>query len=712
MLSRRKAQDRAWIGAIALVFLVAAAFIRALTNDFVGFDTGTYLTDNPHVLAGFTWPGVKWAFTTFHAANWHPLTWISHMIDVSLFGLMPAPHHAINIAFHAANSVLVFLALLRWTGREALSFTVAALFAVHPLHVESVAWIVERKDVLSAFFGLASLLAWTDWVRGRSRGAYVLAWVLFAAALMSKPMLVTLPCAMLVFDVWPLQRKVDGWKQLVVEKLPFLALSAASCVLTWRAQSGGGAMQSVVGLPFGDRLGNAVASLGWYVTKAIWPTGLAFHYPLSHGRENAPYVAWGVIVLAAVTGLALVQRRARPWILAGWLIFLGMLVPVIGLVQVGGQAHADRYMYLPIIGLLVACVWTASGWIANNTAKIALATVIVAMFSFMTSKQVATWKDDETLARHALDVDPNSAVAHDVLGWTLFRAGQRKDGLAHLKRALELEPGDPDARRNAGRALHQLGRLEEAETTLRMAMASGARDPQTFMELAAVLAERGESAEALSLLSFATANAPDRADVRTAYGELLHQSGHHEQAEAELRASVALAPRDLRAQIDLARVLIDVDRPQEAEPFLRNALAIDASSPQALQQLARVLVARGDDKAAIDALRSAIAARADWPVPMGDLAWILATTRDTALRSPAEALDLATHAVDLGNRERPEFLDVLAAALAAGGKFEDAERRASDAAQRARQSGDADLAARIEKRLEAYRTQHMGEGPR
>jgi Flp pilus assembly protein TadD len=712
MLSRRKSQGRAWIGALALVLLVAAAFARTLSNDFVGFDTGTYLTDHEHVSAGLTWPGVQWAFTTFHAANWHPLTWISHMIDVSLFGLRPAPHHAVNVAFHAANSVLVFLLLWRWTARPGLSFAVAALFAVHPLHVESVAWIVERKDVLSAFFGLASLLAWTNWARRRSRAAYVLALLLFAAALMSKPMLVTLPFALLVFDVWPLQRKVDGWKPLIVEKLPFLALTVLSCVLTWRAQSSGGAMQSAANLPFAERLCNAVASPGWYVAKALWPTNLAFHYALHLGRDNAPYIAWGAIVLVSVTGLAIAQRRTRPWILAGWSIFLGMLVPVIGFVQVGGQAHADRYMYLPILGLLVATIWTASDLIPHKPAQVALTTLVVATLAFLTSKQVATWKDDAALARHALEVDPDNAVAHDVLGWTLFRQGQVKDGLAHLKRALELEPGDPDARRNAARALLQLGRLDEAESAFRMAIANGARDPQTFLEFAQVLALRGETVEALTTLSFAVTNAPDRADLRTTYGELLHQAGNHAQAEAELRAAIALAPRYPRAQIDLARLLIDLDRLQEAEPYLRHALALDASSPQASQQLARILLARGDEAGAINALRAAIAARAQWPVPMADLAWILSTARNATLRSPTEALDLATRAADLGNRERPEFLDVLAAAQAANGNFEEAERTASEAAQRADQAGNSMLAARIQERLQAYRHQQMGEGPR
>jgi Flp pilus assembly protein TadD len=712
MLSRLEAQRRAWVCALALVLLVAVVFARALSNGFVSYDTSTYLTENAHVRAGLTWSGVRWAFTTFYAANWHPLTWMSHMVDVSVFGLRPACHHAINVAFHAANSVLLFLVLVRWTGREGVSFAVAALFAVHPLHVESVAWIVERKDVLSACFGLAALLAWTGWARDRSRGAYCCALVLFAAALMSKPMLVTLPFVMLLADVWPLRRKARGWAALVGEKLPFFALSAASCIVTWRAQVAGGAMQTFADLPLATRAGTAIASCGWYASKSIWPSGLVFHYPLDASGVHARNVVGGAAVLVAGTVVGIAQRRRRPWVLCGWLLFLGMLVPVLGLVQVGGQAHADRYAYLPVLGLLVASAWTIDDLAMKAGWKIAFAVAVVATFGVVTTKQVGAWKDDAALARHALDVDPENAVAHDVLGWTLFRDGQVKEGLAHLKRALELSPGDPDARRNAGRALHRLGKLEEAETSLRMAIASGARDPLTFIELGSVLAEQGRSAEALDVLAFATGNNPSDVGLRTTYGEVLLQAGRPAQAEIQLRAALALAPDHLRAEVDLARVLIDTGRQAEAEPLLRAALAAEPANPQALQQLARVQLARGEIAPAIASLRAAIEARPGWPVAMADLAWILATANDATLRSSAEALDLAGRAVDSGNRENAEFLDVLAAAQAANGAFDDAVATALDAAQRARQAGDAARAARIELRLAAYREKHMGEGPR
>ena len=404
--------------AAALVAAVGAIYWQTTSFEFVNLDDGLYLVENPHVNTGVSTENVRWAFTTGHAANWHPLTWISHQVDVSLFGMAPGAHHAVSMAWHALNALLLFALMRALTGSTWKSFFVAAFFAVHPTRVESVAWVAERKDVLSTFFWLASTYAWVAWVRERGAKWYAGALVLFACGLMSKPMLVTVPFTWLLLEHWPLARPVP-LRQRVIEKWPFFALAAASSVVTFIVQREGGAVGSATLLPVGDRIAHALVSCMRYLGQLAWPEGLAPFYP--HPMHTAAAAAIGsAVVLAAITWLAWRTRRTHGFLLTGWLWFVGTLVPVIGLVQVGTQSHADRYTYVPFIGLFIALAWTMQAasrkWdIPCRVFDVAGAMVAIAA-GVVAWQQTAHWRTSEALWIHTVSVTERNARAHNLLG--------------------------------------------------------------------------------------------------------------------------------------------------------------------------------------------------------------------------------------------------------------------------------------------------------
>lgn len=705
-MDENRPNDRRLIVA-ALVIALAASFPYAavLRHEFVAVDTASYLADNEHVNTGLSFANVAWAFTSFHASNWHPLTWISHMLDVELFGSKPAGHHAMNVLLHAVNSVLCLWILARATGRFGASVVVAAVFAVHPLHVESVAWIVERKDLLATAFGFVSIAAWMRYARSGSKGAYVAAFVSCACSLMSKPMLVTLPFVLLLLDAWPLARTKRGWRALALEKAPFFVLAAASCWITLRAQAAGGAVQGLADLALSARIENAAASLGWYAAKIVWPSDLSFHYALASTRSID--VVLGASFALLSTWVAFATRVKRPWIAFGWCFFAGTLVPVLGLVQVGGQAHADRYAYVPMLGLLVAIVWVVDELVIERRVVQIAAVAAVLALTAMARERVDAWKDSETLARRALAVDPENHVARSLLGWTLVQKGHVEEGLVELDRAVAIEPRDPDARRNYGRALLGAGRLADAERELRRAALLRPNDASVLVDLGPLLSARGLFDSAATILSRAVELSPDDAQARIAYGEHLDRTGDIAGSEREFRRAVELAPDDPRARVDLAAACMVSDRRDEARAHLDRALWIDAKSAQASQLRAKIRAQDGDAAGAAADLRVALATRPNWPLAEADLAWVLATARDESLRRPTEALALATSAVNADNNERAVYLDVLAAAYAANGRFDAAVKTAEFAEKRAREDGQTALAARIAARLAAYKEDRM-----
>ncbi len=495
----RVPRARVALAALAAAGLALVLYARTWNHAFVDIDVAPYVTQNPAVLAGLTWDGVGWAATSFHAANWHPATWLSHMLDVELFGLAPGGHHAHSALLHAITSALVVVFLVRATGMLGPAAWCGLVFAAHPLHTESVAWIAERKDVLSGALALGALLGWTSWARRGICSGWWWALILFTAGLLAKPMLVTLPFAMLLLDVWPFRRMELGIRALVREKLPFFALAAASSVVTVLAQRAGGAVQDLDRLPLGARLANGAVACATYVRRVAWPTDLAFYYPYPKEGHAPLLVAGSVVFLATMSALALRHRRTRPWVLVGWLWLLGMLVPVIGLVQVGGQALADRYMYLPILGALVAVAWTVHGAIPVRSVRIALAAASVVALSFVAARQTRTWEDSQALAERALAVTHENHVAHNLLGYTLGRRGDREAALHHLSEAVRIEPGDLEARDNRAVLLFQLGRTNEAEAELRVVLATNPSMAKAREHLGAVVLARGDAAQARAL---------------------------------------------------------------------------------------------------------------------------------------------------------------------------------------------------------------------
>jgi hypothetical protein len=491
---------------------------------FINYDDSEYITQNYHVRAGLTWAGMRWAFASFHACNWHPVTWLSHMLDWQIFGSSAGGHHQTNVLIHLLNSLLLLGLLLRLTGSIWRSSLVAGLFALHPLQVESVAWISERKNLLSVFFGLLCLWAYARYTNVRvpllgsrekiavddrqiphglsARAYFVLSLFFFALGLMSKPMVVTLPFVMLLLDWWPLQRfgvnkAVHGVRAtapgigLLVEKLPFFVLSTVLCIVTVLAQKSGGAVQTMQTVPFGARLGNATVAYALYAWKTVWPTQLAAFYP-HPGSWPLWQVAVAAVSLLLVTGAVLTQTRACPALLTGWLWFMGTLVPVIGLIQVGNQSRSDRYMYLPVIGLFLAIAWTSTellldaAWregdsgggssFRRSLSKIARI-VIVAIFlvalgscTLVTRTQVQYWRDGVALFTRTLAVTPQNPFAHFYLGNALVEKGRVAEGIQHLEKSVLLDPQWPEAHNSLAFALGLMHDLPAAAAHYRRAI--------------------------------------------------------------------------------------------------------------------------------------------------------------------------------------------------------------------------------------------------
>jgi tetratricopeptide (TPR) repeat protein len=461
---KKRSQQLYTVSLVALLFLTGLVYSRVLFCDFVNYDDTRYITENPAVRDGITFDSLRWSFTTFHASNWHPLTWVSHLIDITLFGHNPSGHHGINLLFHVCNTLLLVSFFVKSTGKHWASLAVGSLFALHPLHVESVAWVAERKDVLSTFFGLMAMLSYLRYVKRPTLGSYMLLTCLFMMSLMSKPMLVTFPFILLLLDYWPLARhksnqKVYCWSKLVAEKLPLLVISAISCVITLLAQKSGGALQ-FENDSFAINLANVPVSYLRYLNKMILPVDLAVIYPFVRGQASATCVATAVLILLCISVAAISLRKKYPFFVTGWLWFVCTLVPVIGLVRVGSHAIADRYTYVPLIGIFLFIVWGCAEIAESFSLRrqiVALLLLIIMTLSGLTWKQLGYWRTSASLFEHAIAVTNGNWIAHYNLGVYLYNQGNFAAAITHFLSGIECNKGYAPLYNNLGTAFGELG---------------------------------------------------------------------------------------------------------------------------------------------------------------------------------------------------------------------------------------------------------------
>ena len=587
---------------LGLAVVTFALYAQVIGHQFITLDDPTYIQENPMVNRGVTLAGLAWAFTTFHAANWHPLTWISHMIDCQLFGMNAGHQLLVNALIHVANTLLVFWFLLRTTHARWPSALVAALFALHPLHVESVAWASERKDTLSTFFGLLSLIAYSRYAEAPAISRYIWVAVTLALGLLAKPMLVTWPLVMLLLDYWPLGRVNgqpagrslggSGWsvvRGLVVEKIPLFALAAASAVMTLIAQSREGAVRTLGHEAITLRLSNALVSYAKYLLLTFWPNDLAVYYPF------AGIPAWRIIgaafLLIGITVFCVSQRRIRPYLMVGWLWFLGTLVPVIGIVQVGGQIMADRYFYIPSIGLLMALVFgladIAKSWRVAPLLSAGAAAAVLLILVTLTNAQIQRWHDSFTLFEHTLAVTPpNLRIEHN-LGVALGLGDRYDEAAAHFEKALQIDPNFYDGLVVMGVTRAHQGRLPEAMEYFRTAIRSQPDVPKARVQLAHALWQEKRDEVALEEMRRASQLAPKDADIRADFGLALAMVGRIPEAIEQLHEALRLNPNSAEAHNNLGLALLASGKARESIPEFEVALRLKPELKGAADNLHR-----------------------------------------------------------------------------------------------------------------------------
>jgi tetratricopeptide (TPR) repeat protein len=629
--------------AALLVLVTIAIYWPVMRHAFVNHDDSLYVTDNPHVRAGLTWEGLVWAFGRVHGDQtyWHPLSWVSHMVDCQLYGLKPGGHHRTSMLLHAANAVLVFLVFRRMTGAFWRCVVLAALFALHPLQVDSVAWVAERKNLLSAFFWLLSLWAYVRYAEVHSPKSnvqspagciadhgsrithypalfYVLSLFFLACGLMCKPVLVTLPFVLLLLDYWPLRRfqlatlnaqrstspprhglelqtPDSGLKvflPLLWEKLPFFALAVASSVITVLAHQALGMLDSVSRLPWDARLENALVSYVRYLGKTFWPSRLAVFYPYPTAWPMWEVVTCALLLLA-ISGLVLGTARSRPWLFVGWFWFLGVLVPFIGLIQVGAQAMADRFMYVPVLGIFVTLIWGLHGlakggrYQQNGLAVAGAAAIVVCLV--LTRQQLGHWKDSETLFRHALEVTENNWLAHLNLGSALDEKGQTDEAIREFEEAIRLKSGYVLAHNNLGVAIVKKGQIDEGISQYHEAIRLKPDYALAHSNLGLALVEKGQIEEAIREFQEAIRLKPDFAEAHSNLGMALVRKGQIGEAIREFQEAIRLKPDFAEAHYNLGMALVRKSQIDEAITEFQEAIRLKPDFTEAHQSLGLAL---------------------------------------------------------------------------------------------------------------------------
>jgi tetratricopeptide (TPR) repeat protein len=733
----------------ALTLAAVIAFEPVRHNGFLGYDDPYYVTDNPNIQAGLSLKSLIWAFTNPVGANWHPLTTLSHMLDCQLFGQDPFWHHFTNLLLHIANTLLLFWVLTKMTAAFWPSVFVAAIFAVHPLRVESVAWVAERKDVLSGLFWMLTMAAYLHYVRRPAIGRYLLVLLSLCLGLMAKPMLVTLPFVLLLLDFWPLRRvrlttqtilsdADPGFAEVrlrcsVLEKLPLLLPVAASCIITYLVQQKWGAMTLAVYFPLTLRLSNAVISYIRYIAKILYPNNLAVLYPYPIAFWPAWQVIGSLVILICVSAIALFKARRYPFLLTGWLWYLVTLVPVIGLVQVGAQAIADRYTYIPSIGISIMFAWSAARLITSlRLPKFAVgiaATLLLSLLLICSRAQVRYWKNSLTLYEHTLAVTQNNYMVHNNYATALSQAGRYDEAITHFAKSLSINPTytrplegmgrafmkqakyddaiacfnqelrlKPDhsgAHYYIGVALQKQGKIERAIEEWKKELQVNPDFPEALSNLGMAMTEMGKLDSAVDYFSKALAARPDWPEAHYLLGGAFYRQGKPELAVQQCLKAVTLKPDYLKARTTLAYTLAEAPPqgmgqiPLAVEHYYK-ALQYAPDDIFCLVHLARILARRSESEGG-----PASAKRSEGG---------LATTQDSTVRNPTEAVALASRACRLTGFKQIEPLDTLAVAYAAAGMLDEAVDAAEKALQLAVSTGQTNLAEQIRTRLRSYKS--------
>jgi protein O-mannosyl-transferase len=739
---------------LLLAALTLLCYWPVLSHQFVCLDDEHYLFDSGYVAKGLTWSGVVWSLQTGYFCNWHPLTWLSYMLDAQIYGMSPGGFHLTNLLFHIANSVLLFFFLKSMTQRLWPSALVAALFAWHPLHVESVAWVSERKDVLSTFFFLLTLFCYFRYVKEREISPprpnhvsryYLLSLLLFILALASKQMVVTLPCVLLLLDFWPLQRIslntrredfVSSALVLLREKLPFFALALAASAVAFAVQKASGSVSSLETLPLQLRIANSLFAYVAYLSNTFWPANLCAVYPLSHLSVIGVLAA--AILLAAVSAFFVFRIRQDPFLLVGWFWFVGTLVPVIGLIQVGSQSRADRYMYIPAIGLSIALIWGIDAlfhsWPRRFQFLAVLSIAGLAACLFCTRVQMGYWHDSETLFRHAIVAVPNNYLGYNGLGKALddlgrkdeairackeairlvpeyseaqynlgtilLRLGKPEEALPHFKTALQETPNNANAHENLGNAYLKMDKLAQATAEYASAAVLAPDNPVFLQVLGIALLRQSKWSEAATVLTEALKLDPKNADANRNFGIALVNQGKRVEAIRYFSEAVRLQPNNSDIRFNLGLALLEENRPQQAAEQLIECLRINPNETRSHYRLAVALSQQHKTRDAIFHYHETIRLTPEFPDALNDLAHLLACAPDADLRDGTEAVKLAEKACAMTDNQQAGMLTTLAAAYAEAGRFQDAIAAAQKAHALAASSGQSALAAKAGELLE------------
>jgi protein O-mannosyl-transferase len=649
---------------LALALVTAALYWPITRNGFINFDDDEYIVGNPHVTSGLSWTNVVWAFTTGAAANWHPLTWISHMVDCDLFQLNPGGHHLMNLLIHVANTLLLFLLLNKMTGALWRSAFVAAFFAWHPLHVESVAWASERKDTLSTFFWLLTLMAYAQYARGVAGGRwqvtgdksvamspvtrhpslfYALSLIFFACGLTSKPMVVTLPFVLLLLDYWPLQRiqssefGIRNLKWLLLEKIPFFILAAAGSAVTFLVQKTAGAMWAT---SWSTRLENVVLAYVRYISKLFWPQDLAIVYSFPN-HWPALLAAGAALLLLTWTALSVYRARQFPYLPVGWFWFLGTLVPTIGLVQVGAQSIADRYTYIPSIGFFIVVVWGACDVMRRWPEKEKFLPLVggVALIGCLgvTTIQIGYWQNSEKLFLHAIEVTTDNYVAENCLGKAFEKEGRNDRALVLYADAVKIAPRYPQSQFNLAICLLAFGKTNEALDHLRAAAALEPHDPDIQYDLGVYFTQNGSPEDADRGFQAALADRPDFPEAQTELGLSLSRQQKFAEAIPHFAVTVRLKPADPDARFNLGLALLDNHQPAEAAAQFSEELKLTPDATRTHFRLAQALQQQDQFAGAVTHYREVLRLTPDFPEAKSALDGILAAHPELKSSEPLDS---------------------------------------------------------------------------